>query len=111
VDARYFEIEDTEPYSQTGQTDACGEEVIQLMDEYERMEHPDEASRIAVCRCLEHFFYPEKEPGDSWFMLLENTVRQWADTLPANGYWPNLPHHLALERIEVMNRYAYMFRE
>ena len=70
----------------------------------------DNLLRIRLCRCLADYFYFDPSPEeDDWFLFLRGTVRHWAATYsPATG-WEGLPLSDALERVEVINRYSYMF--
>lgn len=69
-----------------------------------------ERLRIGLCRCLSDYFYfdPSAE-DDSWFLFLRDTVRGWSGSFSPLTGWPGLSLPDALERVEVMNRYSYMF--
>lgn len=69
-----------------------------------------ERLRIRLCRCLSDYFYfdPSAE-DDSWFQFLRDTVRGWAGSFSSVTGWGGLSLPDALERVEVMNRYSYMF--
>ena len=53
--------------------------------------------------------YPDLWDDDEWACLLSDAVRRWASRLQPDGTWPGLTDVEALERIEVMNRYSYLF--
>lgn len=73
-------------------------------------DHEDALEEPSILHSLTNFFYPKAEADDTdpWFIALKQTIRHWAETLSANGNWPEIPTDVALSRIEVMNRNSYM---
>ena len=85
------------------------EAVSSLMDRYSSAEEDGVLAEAAVCRCLACYFYPDLWDDDEWACLLSDAVRRWASLLQPDGTWTGLADVEALERVEVMNRYSYMF--
>lgn len=97
------------PFSAPGPDEPFLEAVSSLMDRYPSAEEDGAPAEAAVCRCLACYFYPDLWEDDEWACLLTDTVRRWASCLRPDGTWEGLTAAGALERIEVMNRYSYMF--
>ena len=85
------------------------EAVPALMDRYVSAEADGVLAEATVCRCLACYFYPDLWDDDEWACLLSDAVCRWASRLQPDGTWPGLSDVTALERIEVMNRYSYLF--
>ena len=71
----------------------------------------DAATEIAICSLLESFFYPEAWESDSWFAFLRSALQGWCDTLSPDGLWAGLSSELSWQRVAVLNRYSYLFRD
>lgn len=85
-----------------------------VLDYYFRHRYADamqaEAARADVCRCILDFFYfsaPEEEDG--WWIFLKDTLTMWAETFVPSSGWKDTDFYTALERVDVMNRYSYMY--
>lgn len=108
--AAYYDLRsEAVPFSTPGVDDPFLEAVTSLMDRYPSAEEDGASAEAAVCRCLACYFYPDLWEDDEWACLLTDTVRRWASCLRPDGTWEGLTVAGALERIEVMNRYSYMF--
>lgn len=70
----------------------------------------DEPLCIPLCRCLSDYFYFDPSPEeDVWFRFLRNTVARFGESISKSSEWPGLSLPEALGRLEVMDRYSYMF--
>ena len=85
------------------------EALSSLMDRYSSVDDDGVLAEAVVCRCLACYFYPDLWDDDEWVCLLSDAVRRWASRLQPDGTWPGLTDVEALERVEVMNRYSYLF--
>ncbi len=88
---------------------SCYNAVIQLMHQYEQTDSTDARTQAYLCQSLIPFFAPEAVEDDEWFILLHNTMADWAKAQSSNGSWEEIPSTVALKRIEVMNSYSYSF--
>lgn len=98
----------------TSRAEVCDAYVAKLMNAYTETMPSDSAGiplQTAVCRVLESFFYPEAWEEDEWFMLLRSTLADWCSSLSPEGIWEELPMEEAWRRLEVLNRYSYLFRD
>lgn len=98
----------------TSRAEVCDAYVAKLMNAYTETMPSDSAGtplQTAVCRVLESFFYPEAWEEDEWFMLLRSTLADWCSSLSPEGIWEKLPMEEAWRRLEVLNRYSYLFRD
>lgn len=105
VSALFYLTSETTLAYDVKRDNTCREAVIDLL-----ADHEDALEEPATLRCLTDFFYPKAEADDTdpWFIALKQTIRHWAETVSANGDWPEIPTGVALSRIEVMNRNSYM---
>ena len=71
----------------------------------------DADTEVAVCRLLESFFYPELWEEDDWCVFLQSTLQGWCASLSSDGCWMGLPAWQSWQRIAVLNRYSYLFRD
>lgn len=70
----------------------------------------ENSSFISLCRCLTDYFYFDSSPeDDDWFCFLKSCVTNFGKAFDLSSGWPGLSLEEALGRIEVMNRYSYMF--
>lgn len=97
------------PFRSSGSDEVFPEAVSSLMDRYSSAAEDGVLAEATVCRCLACYFYPDLWDDDEWACLLSDAVRRWASRLQSDGTWPGLADVEALERIEVMNRYSYLF--
>ena len=97
------------PFRSSGSDEVFPEAVSSLMDRYSSAAEDGVLAEATVCRCLACYFYPDLWDDDEWACLLSGAVRRWASRLRPDGTWPGLTDVEALERVEVMNRYSYLF--
>ena len=72
----------------------------------------DEPTLVALCCCLTDYFYFDPSPEeDPWFLFLRDTVTMFGEGLTSSKAWPGLSLEEALARLELLNRYSYMFLE
>lgn len=88
----------------------CEGFVRRLMSDYgdSREGFPAPAS---LCRVLESYFYPGPWEEDAWFVLLRSTLAHWCRSLSGRSVWAGLPLEEGWFRLEVLNRYSYLFRD
>lgn len=113
TEALYTLSRETGNFYQPLRAGRCEEAVLALMKIFEVSSsnlHPDN-SLTAICRVLESFFYPEVWEDDEWFVLLQNTLDGWCASLSADMFWRGLPMAEVWHRLEVFNRYSYLFRD
>lgn len=97
------------PFRSSGSDEVFPEAVSSLMDRYSSAAEDGVLAEATVCRCLACYFYPDLWDDDEWACLLSGAVRRWASRLRPDGTWTGLTDVEALERVEVMNRYSYLF--
>lgn len=70
----------------------------------------EEEVLVALCRCLTDYFYFVPNPEeDEWFRFLKATVAKFGESLASSKTWPGLSLEETFARLELMNRYSYMF--
>lgn len=109
VSALFFLSSETSFSYDSDKAEACREAALALLDDYVREERPDDLARAGVCRCIADLCYPEGCGCEEWLAQLADRVALWASALDDGGRWADADLLLALERVEVMNRYSYMF--
>lgn len=109
VSAAFFLSGETTFSYDARQAEACRGAALALLDDYARKERPDDLACASVCRCIADLCYPEGCGCEEWLERLADRVERWASSLDGEGRWDDADLLLALERIEVMNRYSYMF--
>lgn len=109
VSALFFLSGETSFSYDSAEAGACREAALALLDDYARAKRPDDLACAGVCRCIADLCYPEGCGCEEWLGRLAGRVEQWASALDGEGRWADADLRLALERVEVMNRYSYMF--
>ena len=75
----------------------------------ERSEHePDTAIRSRMVNAM-YSLACETAADDEYLLFLKRQMAGWTSALNADGCWPGVSSEVALERIGVMNRVAWMF--
>ena len=59
--------------------------------------------------CIRDRLYPAPAADDEYLLFLKRQMAGWTSALNADGCWPGVSSEVALERIGVMNRVAWMF--
>ena len=99
---------------------ACREAALEAIREYgeeirnSRDNSPGIQSKDAfeLLRCMADLLYPfdeYEEEEEKIRRYLTRKIAAWAEQMHPDGAWPGLSDDEALERIEIMNRYAGMF--
>ena len=110
IAALYYLSTEAMPFYDARRDELSGEALAGLMEDLSGKSTTDDAmAQILVCRCLTSALYPELCPEDDWSAYLQNKIKDWVGALSAEGAWNGLPANIAVERIEVMNRYSYLF--
>ncbi|WP_297930568.1 hypothetical protein [uncultured Alistipes sp.] len=109
VSALFFLSGETSFSYDSDEAEACREAALALLDDYVREERADDLACAAVCRCIADLCYPEGCGCEEWLSRLSGRVARWASALDDQGRWADADLRLAFERVEVMNRYSYMF--
>ena len=109
VSALFFLSGETSFSYDSDEAEACREAALALLDDYVREERADDLACAAVCRCIADLCYPEGCGCEEWLSRLAGRVARWASALDDRGRWADADLRLAFERVEVMNRYSYMF--
>lgn len=65
--------------------------------------------QTGVCMCAADLLYPAPAADDEYLLFLKRQMAGWTSALDADGCWPGVSSEVALERIGVMNRVAWMF--
>ncbi|EJU4270386.1 hypothetical protein N4610_004379, partial [Salmonella enterica] len=65
--------------------------------------------QTGVCMCAADLLYPAPAADDEYLLFLKRQLAGWTSALDADGCWPGVSSEVALERIGVMNRVAWMF--
>ena len=65
--------------------------------------------QTGVCMCAADLLYPAPAADDEYLLFLKRQLVGWTSALDADGCWPGVSSRVALERIGVMNRVAWMF--
>ena len=65
--------------------------------------------QTGVCMCAADLLYPAPAADDEYLLFLKRQMAGWTSALNADGCWPGVSSEVALERIGVMNRVAWMF--
>ncbi len=109
VSAAFFLSGETSFSYDAARADACREAALGLLHDYSTQERADDLAHACVCRCIADLCYPDDAAGAEWLPRLSDRIDLWARTLDGHGGWAGVSGLLALERVEVMNRYSYMF--
>lgn len=64
---------------------------------------------VAILRSEESFLYPNVSEEGAEFLYLQRAVYDWCDTWLAVGSWKSLSLEQVWHRLDVLNRYSYMF--
>lgn len=89
--------------------DMCAGEVL---DRFFSLSAPVAPATVsAACRVLlDLFYFSVPDDDDAWWLFLKNTLSAWASAFSDTEGWGNaLPLADALERVELLNRYSYMY--
>jgi len=113
TDALYVLARETGRSYEPGLADVCDTCVFEVLRDWNPDVNgmDDAATEIAICSLLESFFYPEAWESDSWFAFLRSALQGWCDTLSPDGLWAGLSSELSWQRVAVLNRYSYLFRD
>ena len=65
--------------------------------------------QTGICMCAADLLYPAPAADDEYLLFLKRQLVGWTSALDADGCWPGVSSRVALERIGVMNRVAWMF--
>lgn len=65
----------------------------------------------AACRCLlDLFYFGAPDDDDAWWQYLKSTLSAWASACSeTDGWGSSVSLSEALERVELLNRYSYMY--
>lgn len=97
------------PFYDIRRSEQCTAVLAPLLERPEAFSGQDTTLQALLCRCLLFCLYPDTDTDDEWAQLLLDTLHGWISALSADGSWDALPVSVALMRIEVLNRYSYMF--
>lgn len=109
ISALYTLSGEAMPIYDTHRDELCCEALAGLMNDRIEVVEADSLAQSALCRCLVSCLYPELSEEDDWSDYLQDTLRGWVEAQSVSGRWKELSDEAALARIEVLNRYSYMF--
>lgn len=109
VSALFTLTEGTSIIREEKRMNSCYNAVIDLMKQYGQADSMNARTQAYLYRSLIPFFAPEAVEDDEWFILLRNTMTDWANTQSPTGSWEGISSATALKRMEVMNSYSYSF--